>query len=90
MMSGKNIKNIRKFISQVFKFQIQIYLLEEFNLNSLHLSVCRMILNLIKFHLLIKRKIKHLFKMIKLIHLKLKIYIILNNYKTLMKNKKIE
>ena len=90
MMSSKNIKNIRKFISQVYKFQIQIYLLKEFNLNSLLLLVCRMMLNLIKFHLLIIKKIKHLYKMIKLIHLKLIIYIILNNYKTLMKNKKIE
>ena len=85
-MTKINIKNIRKYISQVFKFQRQIYLLEECNQNSTLMSVCRMILNWIKFHLLVKIKIK--FKMVQIMHLKLVISIRVNNYKALMKNKK--
>ena len=85
-MTKINIKNIRKYISQVFKFQRQIYLLEECNQNSTLMSVCRMKLNWIKFHLLVKIKIK--FKMVQIVHLKLVISIRVNNYKVLMKNKK--
>ena len=85
-MTKINIKNIRKYISQVFKFQRQIYLLEVCNQNSTLMSVYRMILNWIKFHLLVKIKIK--FKMVQIVHLKLVISIRVNNYKVLMKNKK--
>ena len=81
-------RNIKKYISLTFKFQRQICLLEEFNLNFPPMSVCRMILNWTKFHLLIKIRIKFNFKMNKI--MKLVFSIKVNNYKRLLKNEEIQ